>query len=118
MLDHLEISTRRLDETVDFYARVLAPLGYALKVEAPSKGFGDGEGLDFFIGEGPPSADVHFAFRARDRATVRACWDAGATASSDRPPALMPQIHPTYYAGFLRDPDGRLIEFACHAAED
>ena len=32
----------------------------------------------------------------------------------DRAPALMPHIHPDYYAGFFRDPDGRLIEFVCH----
>ncbi|MDQ8757072.1 hypothetical protein RCO27_12620 [Sphingosinicella sp. LHD-64] len=33
----------------------------------------------------------------------------------DRAPAVMPHIHPSYYAGFFRDPDGRLIEFVCHA---
>jgi hypothetical protein len=35
----------------------------------------------------------------------------------DRAPALAPHIHPDYYAGYLRDPDGRLVEFVCHAAE-
>jgi len=26
-------------------------------------------------------------------------------------------VHPNYYAAYLRDPDGRLIEFTCHEAE-
>ena len=34
--------------------------------------------------------------------------------SLDRAPALAPHIHPNYYAGYLRDPDGRLVEFVCH----
>jgi hypothetical protein len=35
----------------------------------------------------------------------------------DRPPALAPHVHPDYYAGYLRDPDGRLVEFVCHRPE-
>ena len=31
--------------------------------------------------------------------------------------ATVPRVHPNYYAGYLRDPDGRLIEFVCHKPE-
>jgi catechol 2,3-dioxygenase-like lactoylglutathione lyase family enzyme len=27
------------------------------------------------------------------------------------------QYHPTYYAAFVRDPDGNKIEACCHTAE-
>jgi len=119
MIDHIEIRTHDLPATQRFYADLLAPLGYALKVDGPVKGFGVGTRLDFFVGEGPPSRDVHYAFRAPTREVVDAIHATGLRAGHalDRAPAIMPHIHPDYYAGFFRDPDGRLIEFVCHTAE-
>lgn len=119
MIDHLELRTNKMEESARFYADVLAPLGYRLKVEGEPRGFGDDHGLDLFLAPGEPSANVHFAFAAGSRALVAQAWQAGRDAGHevDRAPALMPQIHPNYYAGFLRDPDGRLVEIACHAAE-
>ena len=119
MIDHLEIQTRQLDAVVAFYRRVLAPLAYELKLEGASKGFGTSAGVDFFVLEGPPSADVHFAFRVTDRAPVRTCYEAGrgSTGVLDQEPALALAIHPNYYAGYLRDPDQRLVEFVCHEQE-
>ncbi len=116
MLDHLEIQTRKMKETVDFYRIALAPLGYKLQVDGPAKGFGDGARLDMFIKEGNPSADVHFAFEAANRAVVDKIYDLARSKglTLDREPALAPQVHDNYYAGYLRDPDGRLIEFVCH----
>lgn len=115
MIDHLELKTRDLGGSVKFYADLLAPLGYALKVDALAKGFGDGKGLDFFLVEGEPSTNVHFAFAAESRAVVDAIYAIGAAAGHrlDRAPELAPHIHANYYAGYLRDPDGRLVEFVC-----
>lgn len=117
MLDHLEIRTRALEAHVRFYADLLAPLGYALKVDGSAKGFGDATRLDFFLTEGEPSSDVHFAFEAASRRLVDDIYAIGRDRGHqlDREPALAPHIHPNYYAGYLRDPDGRLIEFVCHA---
>lgn len=119
MIDHLEISTRKLAETVAFYRDVLAPLGYALVVDGPAKGFGHDDRLDFWVVEGEPSVDVHYAFNAVSRAQVHAAFDRSNTASGkqDRAPQLAPHIHPGYYAGYARDPDNRLVEFVCHAVE-
>jgi len=119
VIDHLEISTRQLDASTAFYADALGPLGYAQKVDGPAKGFGDGASLDMFLVDGDPSANVHFAFRAPDRATVDLIYAIGRERGHelDRAPALAPHIHPNYYAGYLRDPDGRLIEFVCHAPD-
>ncbi|WP_417459488.1 VOC family protein [Kordiimonas sp.] len=119
MIDHLEIKTSDLTATVAFYKTTLAPLGYSQTVDGPAKGFGDGISLDFFVLEGTPSTDVHYAFRAPDRATVDLIYE-GASKTGltlDRAPALAAHIHPNYYAGYLRDPDGRLVEFVCHEAE-
>ncbi len=119
MIDHLELRTNKMEESARFYADVLGPLGYKLEVEGESRGYGDGRGLDLFLAPGEPSANVHFAFSASSRALVEKAWTAGRDAGHqiDRAPALMPQIHPSYFAGFLKDPDGRLVEIVCHAAE-
>lgn len=115
MIDHIEIYTARMADSLRFYATALAPLGYVQKVDSLAKGFGNGDALDLFLVEGEPSK-LHFAFTAPDRATVdRIYADArAARLTLDRAPALAPHIHPDYYAGYLRDPDGRLIEFVCH----
>ena len=114
MIDHIELHTRKMAETVAFYRDVLAPLGYAQQMDGPTKGFGANGGLDLFLVEGEPS-DVHFAFAAERRELVDQAWAAGQAGGhrTDRAPALAPHIHPNYYAGYLRDPDGRLIEFVC-----
>lgn len=119
MIDHIEIRTPRMAESLHFYAAVLAPLGYTRKVDDAAKGFGNAEALDLFLVEGEAASDVHFAFAAPDRATVDRVYAAGEAArlTLDRAPALAPHIHPNYYAGYLRDPDGRLIEFVCHKPE-
>ncbi|HWW25570.1 MAG TPA: VOC family protein [Caulobacter sp.] len=117
MLDHLEIRTRRLDDCMAFYREVLEPTGYRLVVDGPKKGFGSNGGrLDFWIVEGEPSVDVHYAFLAADRAAVDQAYARSGQHGGvrERAPAVLPQIHPHYYAGFAHDPDGRLIEFVSH----
>ncbi len=119
MIDHLELKTRDIAAHQRFYGDVLAPLGYALKVDGVAKGYGDGTSLDLFFVEGEPSSNVHFAFNASNRQTVDEVYRLAQAAGHqlDRAPALAPHIHPNYYAGYLRDPDGRLVEFVCHKAE-
>jgi len=119
MIDHIEIRTAHLAESLAFYADALAPLGYSQKVDGPAKGFGNATALDLFLVEAETPSDLHFAFTAPDRATVDRIYAAGRDAGHvlDRAPALAPHIHPNYYAGYLRDPDGRLIEFVCHHPE-
>ena len=119
MLDHLELSTRKVAENLAFYKNILEPLGYTLAVDGPAKGFGHDGRLDFWIIGGAPSADVHFAFNALSRQQVHAAFERSDVngGKKDRPPALAPHIHPGYYAGYARDPDGRLVEFVCHTVE-
>ena len=119
MLDHLEIHTRRMADCTGFYQAVLRPLGYTLLVDGIQKGFGIGTQLDFWLVEGNPSEEVHYAFATTDRAMVRAAFDAANLheGRQDRAPALATHIHPDYFAGYARDPDGRLVEFVCQSAE-
>ena len=120
MIDHIELKTTDLPASQHFYTVLLAPLGYRLEVDGAVKGFGDGKTLDFFLAPGEVDArDVHYSFNSPDRDTVDRIYAVGQAAGLhlDRAPALMPHVHASYYAGFLRDPDGRLVEFVCHKPE-
>jgi catechol 2,3-dioxygenase-like lactoylglutathione lyase family enzyme len=117
MIDHLELSTNDLAATTAFYRGALAPLGYALHVQGPSHGFGASpDRLDFWVRPGEASSPrPHFAFACETRAHVDAAHRAALQAGGvdNGAPRLMPHLHPTYYAGFVRDPDGHNVEFVC-----
>jgi len=59
----------------------------------------------------------HWCFKAKWRTQVDAFWDAGIAAggTDDGAPGLR-DYHASYYAAFLRDPDGNRIEAVCHHA--
>ena len=63
----------------------------------------------------PPAATG--ASRRSGATQVDAFWDAGIAAggTDDGPPGLR-DYHASYYAAFLRDPDGNRIEAVCHHA--
>jgi catechol 2,3-dioxygenase-like lactoylglutathione lyase family enzyme len=122
MIDHVELFTGDLARSTAFYRRALAPLGYQLRVEGKSNGFGiDPRSLDFFVRNGGPSAPLpHFAFACATRGLVdrshRAALEAGG--ADNGAPKLLAHIHPLYYAGFVRDPDGHNVEFVCQQGQD
>ncbi len=35
----------------------------------------------------------------------------------DTAPRVWPEYHPSYYGGFIRDPDGNNVEAVCHTPE-
>jgi len=119
MIDHLELKTQRLSASARFYADVLKPLGYEQKLDGPAIGFGESAGMDLFLVEGEPSANVHYAFAARSRSIVDKAWEVAKSAryDLDQAPALAPHIHANYYAAYVRDPDGRLVEIVCQTSE-
>lgn len=132
MLDHISIGVTSMKRSKAFYDAVLAPLGMRLvmPVEIGGQLVGAGYGDDpakpvFWIGlpvNGQPATmgnGVHVAFGASTRAAVDdfylAALDQGGI--EDGKPGLREQYHPTYYAAFVRDPDGNKIEACCHRAE-
>lgn len=117
MIDHLELFITDVRRSTEFFQRALAPLGYSLHVDGAIKGFGTNlSRLDFWLRETTPSTPrPHFAFFCASRALVdeahRAALEAGG--ENNGSPALLERIHPTYYAGFVKDPDGHNVEFVC-----
>jgi catechol 2,3-dioxygenase-like lactoylglutathione lyase family enzyme len=128
MLDHIGFPVADFARSKAFYERALAPLGFGLVMEFTAEqtgtssqaGFGPKGKPYFWIGTGKPVAgQLHIAFVAKDRAAVRAFYDAAlkAGAQDNGPPGLRPQYHPNYYGGFVLDPDGHNIEAVCHLPE-
>src|SRR6185503_4016216 len=102
-----------------FYRTVLATLG----VEPSHADAELVEWEDFDIGatdaEHPVSRGLHVGFRAPDPAHVDAFWRAGVDAGhpDDGPPGPRTVYGPTYYGGFLLDPDGNSVE-AVHSERE
>ena len=122
MLDHLSIQVRDVAASAAFYDAVLAPVGGRRLMQ-----FGDviGYGTDrpkFWLGPTttPGEArEAHIAFRAPDRAAVKAFHDAAVAAGAEvlHAPRLWPEYHSTYFGAFVRDPDGNNVEAVCHAPD-
>jgi len=125
MIDHTGIAVSDFEKSKAFYAKALAPIGYALLMEFPASvtghadvaGFGEAPKPDFWIGSGiankPP---IHVAFRVGKRATVDAFYKAAIAAGGvdNGAPGVRAHYHPNYYGAFVLDPDGHNIEAVCH----
>lgn len=123
MLDHVGIQCADITAAATFYDAALAPLGAARLMDlGEAIGYGVGGKPDFWISRlatGEPNREVHIAFEAPDRATVRAFFDAAVAFGADvlHAPRLWPEYHPAYYGAFVRDPDGNNVEATCHHPE-
>jgi catechol 2,3-dioxygenase-like lactoylglutathione lyase family enzyme len=118
-IDHLTLPVRDLEASRSFYRSALAPFGVE-EVEAwGGIGWGPPGRVDFFVRQGEPTAPLHVAFAAPDRATVDAFHAAALAAggTSNGAPGLRPQYHETYYSSYVIDLDGHNVEAVCHAPE-
>ena len=119
--DHVGFNVKDFARSRAFYAKALAPLGIAAQMEGDGyAGFGEKGKPEFWIyADGPAPSRVHLAFRAKDRAQVRAFYEAAIAAGGkdNGAPGLRPQYHRNYYGAFVIDLDGHNIEAVCHAAE-
>lgn len=118
ILSHVSIGVRDHARSVAFYEAVLSPLGVRRVMEhdgavAFGKAFPEFwvqtpiDGRAAGAGNG-----THIAFLAPDRDAVHGFWDAAlaAGATPDGEPGLRPHYAESYYACFVRDPDGHKIE--------
>ncbi|HTW83870.1 MAG TPA: VOC family protein [Candidatus Sulfotelmatobacter sp.] len=114
MFSHISLRVRDLPASVRFYQAFLAPLGYGVAhQDDESAGFGPPDQPMFWLTlGGAPSANAHLAFAAADDATVDRAYAAGLAAGGrdNGKPELIPDYGPTYYGGFLFDPDGNNVE--------
>jgi catechol 2,3-dioxygenase-like lactoylglutathione lyase family enzyme len=123
MLAHVSIQCADFDRSAAFYDSVLASLGGARVMDVGDAiGYGVPPAADFWIGRqqtGHGFRETHIAFRAPDRAAVRAFVEAARAIGMEvlHEPKVWPEYSPTYYGGFVRDPDGNNVEAVCYSAD-
>jgi len=121
MINHVSIGVRDVAKTKRFYDATLKPLGYKCLSEGEtSLGYGaDAVQLWLLAAEHPVPADaksgLHFCFAAPTRKSVDAFHAAalGAGGRDNGKPGLRADYDPSYYAGFVVDPDGYRLEAYC-----
>lgn len=130
MIDHVSVGVTNMARAKAFYDAALSALGMApvFPVEIAGNlvgiGYGAPQKPSFWVqlpmnGQSASMGNgVHIAFRAETRAAVDAFYLAALEQGGieDGAPGLRTEYHPSYYAAFVRDPDGNKIEAVCHAA--
>ena len=121
MLAHVSIQCSDFAASARFYDAVLAPLGLVRVMEpGDSIGYGIPPSADFWIGQqrtGDGFRETHIAFQAPDHAAIQAFYDAALATGAEplHEPQFWPEYDVTYYAAFVRDPDGNNIEALTHS---
>jgi catechol 2,3-dioxygenase-like lactoylglutathione lyase family enzyme len=118
LLDHLQLVVNDLAASKRFYSAVLRVIGVPLGGEGPDFFWAD----ELFVSSatsraaaGVVTGRAHFAFQAKDRATVdRFYSEALAAGGKDNGPPGERPYHPGYYAAFVNDPDGNNVEVVFH----
>jgi catechol 2,3-dioxygenase-like lactoylglutathione lyase family enzyme len=120
VIDHIGVGVRNFEESLDFYGRALAPLGFErvafIDADNRAAGFGVDGRDDFWIHEGRPAGRAHVAFESESREAVDA-FHAAALAAGGRDngaPGVRAEYSDSYYAAYVLDPNGNNIEAVHH----
>jgi len=132
MISHVTIGTNDLARARAFYDAALAPLGLVCRYAGPGAlGYGPPRGrlrpdgasvmqlwvmTPFDRAPATPGNGWHVALIAPTRAAVDAFHAAALAAggTDEGPPGLRPHYHATYYAAYVRDPDGNKLQAVDH----
>jgi catechol 2,3-dioxygenase-like lactoylglutathione lyase family enzyme len=130
MFSYVSLGTRDLSRALPFYDAALAPLGHfridGYDPDAISAAWGtDDPGPHLWVTtpfDGQPALPgngVMVSFLAETRAAVDAFHAAALAAggTDEGAPGLRPQYGPSFYAGYVRDPDGNKLNAVCYAPE-
>jgi catechol 2,3-dioxygenase-like lactoylglutathione lyase family enzyme len=122
VFDHVTLQVGDVATSRAFYERLLAPLGIRPEyTDGDAVGFTSADADSFWIcpAHGAEARELHLAFIASDRDVVREFFAAAVDAGIEiiYEPQVFPQYHETYFAAFVRDPDGHSIEAVCHKSE-
>ena len=130
LFSHVFVSVTDFDRALEFYSEVMRVLGVEARFcepEIPWAGWhSEGRSRPYFVickpydgGPHHPGNGQMVAFMAKDRATVRAAYDAALRTGGtfEGQPGLRPEYHANYYGAYFRDPDGNKLCVASHGSE-
>jgi len=119
MIDHVSVRVQDFPRLLAFYRDALAPIGYSVIMEYPGAvGLGAQGKPDLWLMQTEQAVNpTHVALSTARRDLIDAFHAAGLAAggTDNGPPGLRVDYHPSYYAAFVRDPEGNNIEVVCHA---
>lgn len=119
MIDHVSVRVQDFQRLLAFYRDALAPIGYSVIMEYPGAvGLGAQGKPDLWLMQTEQAVNpTHVALSSARRDFIDAFHAAGLAAggTDNGPPGLRADYHPTYYAAYVRDPEGNNIEVVCHA---
>jgi catechol 2,3-dioxygenase-like lactoylglutathione lyase family enzyme len=117
-IDHLWIGVRALAPAAAFYQAIARHAGLrpGRRTDELVQFRGAWATLSLVADGRPATENLHLAFPAPDRETVRDFHDAAVAAGYDSAgvPGERPQYHAGYYAAFVLDPDGTSVESVFH----
>jgi catechol 2,3-dioxygenase-like lactoylglutathione lyase family enzyme len=115
-IDHLWIRVADVAAAKRFYEVIAPHAGLRLGTDTPERAQFRGASASFSLIAGPPTEHVHMAFPADADATVDAFHRAATEAGyrDHGPPGERPEYHAGYYAAYVLDPDGHVIEVVNH----
>jgi catechol 2,3-dioxygenase-like lactoylglutathione lyase family enzyme len=116
VIHHASVEVAELPRSGRFYNAVLGPLGWRRLLETDERiGWGIVRPVFFVsVRNGARAGGGHICFAANSIPAVKAAWEGGLEAGglNQGDPGQRPEYGPTYYAAYLRDPDGHRIEVA------
>jgi catechol 2,3-dioxygenase-like lactoylglutathione lyase family enzyme len=119
VIHHVGYEVQSLARSVAFYDAVFFALGgRRLYESAEAVGWGTDQPVFWVTARAAPKAGYgHVALHASGRAAVDGAYDAGLATggTDDGPPGDRPEYGPTYYAAYMRDPDGLKVEVVAGA---
>ena len=119
MIHHVGYEVRSLELSARFYDAVFHALGGRRMYESGEAiGWGTDQPVFWVTARALPKAGYgHVALAASGRAAVDGAYEAGISTggADDGPPGDRPEYGPTYYAAYMRDPDGLKVEVVAGA---
>ncbi len=115
-IDHLWIRVADVAAAARFYDVIAPYANLRRRGDHEERIHFAGESGSFALVRGEPTEGLHLAFPAHDDETVRRFHAAGIEAGyhDGGAPGERPHYHPGYYAAFLLDPDGSVVEVVNH----
>ena len=114
MIHHVSVEVADLERAGSFYDALLGSLGWRRHIDTEQRiAWGIVRPIFFAVHREPPRAGGgHICFGANGISAVKAAWEGGMASGgvNQGDPGQRPEYGPTYYAAYLRDPDGHRIE--------